>query len=248
LHIDAFWPQSRCREKDCKGDAACAEHPQTGCFIKADAVGYAWEGITQPWLLRQVLGGGNARFIVLLRDPVERLHASFWNYYHYRSKYGATAEGFTAFATEMTGHVQRCLADHALVQCVTTFEALGPSYENVFYHADQVLKGMYSVYMEGWLAAFPRNTFLVLKQEEYVAPGGLKPALEAVVQHLELAAPDEAAWAAMLAEKRTLNASPEQGARGEMAPATRDMLRAFYAPYNHALARLLGDDTWKFGY
>jgi len=211
-------------------------------------VGYGWEGISQPWLLRQALGGGNARFVVLLRDPVERLHAAFWNYHHYRSKYGATEEGFTAFATEMTGHVRRCLESHTEVQCVTSFEAMGPSYENVYYHADQVLKGMYSTFMAGWLAAFPRETFLVLLQEDYVAPGGTKRALEAVVQHLALAEPDEAAWGAMLQEKRTLNASPEQGARGEMSAITRDALRAFYAPYNNALARMLGDDRFRFGY
>ena len=45
----------------------------------------------------------------------------------------------------------------------------GPDYEDVFYHADQLIKGMYSVFMSDWLEAFPREAVLVVRAEDYYA-------------------------------------------------------------------------------
>lgn len=46
--------------------------------------------------------------MIMLRDPTERLHSSFWYYEHYQKKYGATEEGFSEYAAEMVGHFRTC--------------------------------------------------------------------------------------------------------------------------------------------
>ena len=222
------------------------------CYAKSNAVPVGGEaGLTLPWLMRAALGA-NVKHVVLLRDPVERLHAAFYGYHHYGAKYTHTEAGFRAFALEMTGHVANCTASGAYseAQCVTKFESLNPHNENVFYHADQVLKSIYVVYMEGWMAAFPRDDVLVLRLEDWASGrDALRTALQQLLAHLQLAPPDAALWERMLAAPVTRNGGlPEARARPAMEADTRDALRAFYAPYNARLAALLGDDKWRWGY
>jgi hypothetical protein len=46
------------------------------------------------------------------------------------------------------------------------FEAYGPRYEGVFYHADQLIKSMYATFLEGWLQMFGKENVLVLRTED----------------------------------------------------------------------------------
>lgn len=41
--------------------------------------------MTLPYLMRRAMGR-NIRLIVMLRDPVDRLHAAFWAGDHYQKK------------------------------------------------------------------------------------------------------------------------------------------------------------------
>ena len=154
----------------------------------------------------------------------------------------------------MMGHFQRCLDQgHGEFKCVTAFESLGPSYEAVFYHADQILKSLYTVFLEGYLSAFPAKDMLVLRFEDYVGSGGdglaMRTTLARAFKHLALDEPDAATWAAMLSAPVILNGGAQQAARPPMADDTRQMLRAFYKPYNARLAALLGDDPrWLWDY
>ena len=40
-----------------------------------------------------------------------------------------------------------------------------PEFEDVFYHADQLIKSMYSVFARDWLHAFPREALLFVRAE-----------------------------------------------------------------------------------
>ena len=50
----------------------------------------------------------------------------------------------------------------------------------VFFHCDQLFRGMYAVYLERWLRFFPREALLVIKAEDMfrctVGGGGLQHA------------------------------------------------------------------------
>ncbi len=244
---DAF---KLCWETECAQKQPCVDER---CYARAaQQPPGGGANLTLPWLLRAVLGGGNAKLVVLLRDPVERLHAAYFHYFHYQAVYGKHEAGFATFAREMVGHVQRCLAEgHGELACVTAFESLSPENERVFYHADQVLKSLYAPFMEGWLAAFG-DDLLPLRLEDYAREPGARDTLAAVFQHIGLAPPNDAVWLAMLGAQVQLNGGPQpEGAarRGEIEMETRDFLRDFYRPYNRRLSAMLGGDTkWLWGY
>ena len=86
-----------CIASRCYEDALSAWHPITG-----DGT-----ALNTPYLLRLALGA-NVKLVVLLRDPVERLHASFWGGDHYLNKYGKTEAGFAAFARESMAAFANC--------------------------------------------------------------------------------------------------------------------------------------------
>jgi hypothetical protein len=56
------------------------------------------------------------------RYPRARLHAAFWNYEHYRARFGASEDGFAQFATEFMGRFKECAAEHTWDGCAHRFE------------------------------------------------------------------------------------------------------------------------------
>ena len=68
---DACKQEKQCITDKCYAEAAAAYPPLSGGGAR----------LTLPWLMRRATGA-NVRLVVMLRDPVERLHASFWHYDH----------------------------------------------------------------------------------------------------------------------------------------------------------------------
>ena len=173
----------RCRTDRCKTEQPCVEQH---CYSDAAAAAHPLSGgganFTLPWLLRAA-HGEHARFVVMLRDPVERFHAAFWTYDQYMNYYGhfnrtfqpvpgmprATEASFSLYANECLDNVERCLGEgYNERECFEAYEALTPLNEKTFYHLDQLLKSIHSHWMAGWLQAFPRSSFLVLRLEDVV--------------------------------------------------------------------------------
>ncbi len=80
---------TECIRRDCYNASSAAWHPIDGDGGK----------LNTPYLLRLAMGP-NVKLVVILRDPVERLHAAFWGLDHYLMKYGKTEAGFAAFASD----------------------------------------------------------------------------------------------------------------------------------------------------
>ena len=127
-----------CVEQRCYSDAAAVAHPLSGGGVN----------MTIPWLMRAA-HGEHARFVVVLRDPVQRFHASFWTYEHYQNFYGhfnrtfqpveglpkASEASFSAFAIEGVENMERCLSEgFSERECFEAYEALSPRNEKSFYH------------------------------------------------------------------------------------------------------------------
>ena len=281
----------RCRTETCSTEQACVERQ---CYTDAAAVAHPLSGggvnMTLPWLLRAA-HGEHAKFIIMLRDPVERFHAAFWNYEHYQNYYGhfnrtfqpveglprATEASFSSYANECLDNVERCLSEgYSERECFEAYEALTPQNEKSFYHLDQcvrggvksamphltrappllpppcrLLKSMHAHWMAGWLEAFPRTSFLVLRLEDIRASEeGRAAALRAAFAHLDLVPPpSEQALADMAAlPVRRFRNAPRPAGQGEVEAATLTRLRAFFAPHNARLAKMLGDDAFTWGY
>ena len=143
-------------------------------------------GMSVPHLMRYVydIRDENARgdesmasklkFILLLREPAERLHDAFWHYDHYQKHFGASEDGFDQFATEMTNHFKVCESEHSANGCARRFETYHPKFEAVFFHADQLIKNMYSVWIERWFQVFDKEQFLFLRKERKRGKGEKK--------------------------------------------------------------------------
>ncbi len=158
-----------------------------------------------------------ARFIVLLRDPIERA----FSHYHHERRLGTEPLSFEqaidAEPSRLEGEAEK-LRD--------------PAYQSFAYqHQSYVARGRYSEQLEHWFATIgDRERFLVVRAEDLFEDTG--GTFDRVVSFLGLEPfrPSEFAH-------RNLG-----GYADEMEPGTRAGLRAHFAPYNAALSTLLGND------
>lgn len=103
----------------------------------------------------------DSKVVVLMRDPVTRLHSAFWYYgcHHgiYKS-YGMTADGFHRFASEEIDAINHCLHfGKSLRECART----------LFHTSQQLIKGVYAAFAPDWLAAFPADQIMWIRSEDY---------------------------------------------------------------------------------
>ncbi|MEW5313500.1 MAG: hypothetical protein WDW38_005064 [Sanguina aurantia] len=229
--------------------ATCQE---TTCFSSAHQAdlevsrksGIPFDRMHVPLLMRAVYGSRPPRLVVLARNPIQRLHSAYYCYQHYHSKYGRNAQGFLAYVEEQLNAFHKCVSKgHTERECVLYFETYGMEEERVHYHADQIFRGMYSVFLELWLQALPASHIHVVKSEEYFA--NASATIGSVVSFLGLAQPGQEQLQEMLAAGRPRSFTAGMPA---MLPEARAILLKFYKPYNTRLAELLHDPrylTWN---
>ena len=176
------------------------------------------------------------RLIALLRNPVDRLYSAYFYYGHYAARYGASAAGFHDFAVAQVEAYKACPASSTLHTCAV--EGYG--------RAEQLVKGMYAMFLPDYFAAFPREQLLVMRSETY--GDDVEAGLRAALKHIGLEQPDAQRWGPMVSDKRSnsrgSNGRSGGGDAGEMRADTRELLNAFYQPYNEELAKLLDDNSY----
>ncbi|MDD5198727.1 MAG: sulfotransferase [Terrimicrobiaceae bacterium] len=158
----------------------------------------------------------NARLVFLFRDPVVRA----WSDYQMFRKFGTDTADFSTTVRR----AMRWLDEPSVYPLVDA------AARQAWHPARYVLCGWYARALERWLAVFPREQCLFLISEEFFAdPLGTT---RAVLHHIRL--PE--------ADIPPLPVSRE-GCYAESMPAEIEAeLRAFYAPRNRELSRLLGRD------
>jgi len=195
---------------------------------------------TPPFVMR-ALYGERVRLVAALRSPVDRLETSFWVHAHYPRRYGASAEGLHAYVTEQTAAFSECVGEHGARRCAFLFELLDRRYSDVFFHCDQIIRGLYHPFVEDWHAAFGSKALLVLRVEDLIERPA--EARRSLVAFLGGAVSAAAADAAPLPPRSyaALHAESLQAAKAvPMRNDTRRAAEAFYRPFNLALASLLG--------
>ena len=235
-----------------------AEDNVPGCGDRGNAVDPPREkpgghALSVPHLMRAVYGDRDVKIIAVLREPVARLHAAYSHYEHYAERFGAGAAGFDEFVNLFVDAFEECASEHGVEGCAHRFEAYHPKYEAVFYHADQLIKTMYAVFLEGWLAMFGAENVLVLRTEDvfHSDPGVRKTQLRKALDHLGLADVTEEALDAMDACDEECNRddaamATKKFTAGDVNPSTRAKLDAFFAPQLADLAAMLGDEKWRW--
>ncbi|MBI4943187.1 MAG: sulfotransferase [Actinobacteria bacterium] len=156
----------------------------------------------------------DARFVVLLRDPVKRAYSHYWERVDEGVEPLTFEEALAAEPSRLAGEAEKMAAD--------------PYYYSRphDYHTYRE-RGVYAPQLERWFDAVGRERVLVVVSEEMYADP--VPVMNTVFEHLGIdpwPVPKEAHFNNRPAPK--------------IDPATAEELRAFYAPHNAALATLLG--------
>jgi hypothetical protein len=155
-----------------------------------------------------------ARFIVLLRDPVRRAYSHYW---HERDKDRETLDFEAAIAAEPArlGDAEAALADGRIGRSAA------------HQHFSYLARGRYAEQLERWFARFPREQFLVLRFEDLAREPLV--ALNRTLGFLGL----PAAQSVRSDARNTRRYAP-------MSEDTAGRLREYFAPYNQRLEALLG--------
>ena len=122
----------------------------------------------------------------------------------------------------------------------------GPSYEwelsswwqKEYNHSGEFRSGMYALFLKDWLDVFPRQQFLFLRTEDYGADK-LGTLNDQVYPFLNIPKVDGKDRERIETMKNVFQQKYEP-----MFNETREILTAFYQPFNEKLAKLLGDDKW----
>ena len=155
-----------------------------------------------------------ARFIVLLRDPVRRAYSHYW---HERDKDRETLDFEAAIAAEPArlGDAEAALANGRIGRSAA------------HQHFSYLARGRYAEQLERWFARFPREQFLVLRFEDLAREPLV--VLNRTLGFLGL----PAAQSVRSDARNTRRYAP-------MGEDTAGRLREYFAPYNQRLEALLG--------
>nr|XP_057918696.1 carbohydrate sulfotransferase 15-like [Doryrhamphus excisus]XP_057918697.1 carbohydrate sulfotransferase 15-like [Doryrhamphus excisus]XP_057918698.1 carbohydrate sulfotransferase 15-like [Doryrhamphus excisus]XP_057918699.1 carbohydrate sulfotransferase 15-like [Doryrhamphus excisus]XP_057918700.1 carbohydrate sulfotransferase 15-like [Doryrhamphus excisus]XP_057918701.1 carbohydrate sulfotransferase 15-like [Doryrhamphus excisus]XP_057918702.1 carbohydrate sulfotransferase 15-like [Doryr len=177
----------------------------------------------------------DARFIVMLRDPVERLYSDYL-YFGIANK---SAEDFHEKVSESLQLFEGCLAEYTMRSCV-----YNATVNNAMPVRLQV--GLYIVYLLDWLSIFSREQILVLRLEDHAS--NRKYTMHQVFQFLNLGPLTKQMESDITESPASNTRRPADKNLGPMLPITKDILRHFYTPFNQKLAQVLHNDSflWDF--
>ena len=188
--------------------------------------------VTLPHVMRWLQP--NVRLVAMLREPGSRYYSAYRYYnkrYRIYEKFGPTgAHAFHKMVDDDIRHWSDCREDGSTARRCA---------RKLFSQAEQLIKGLYAIFLESWLSAFPPSQLLIIRLEDYERD--LEAHLANVLTFLRLEQPSGRDWNRMLANPRA-----NRQARGEpMLENTRDVLRVFYTEHNEHLANLLGDPGYR---
>ena len=187
----------------------------------------------------------SVKFIVLMRNPVSRLYS----HYNMWSPYRGFKVGPQDFHTRVVPSLQwwrNCTAILPERNClygsppeVKPVEwELSSWWQKEYNHSGEFRSGMYALFLKDWLDVFPRQQFLFLRTEDYGADK-LGTLNDQVYPFLNIPKVDGKDRERIETMKNVFQQKYEP-----MFNETREILTAFYQPFNEKLAKLLGDDKW----
>ncbi|GIL59026.1 hypothetical protein Vafri_13998 [Volvox africanus] len=193
--------------------------------INATLAQYLWEAT--PW----------SRYIVMFRDPVTRYRSAFF-YYRNKALGKPSDQEFLDRVQQDISDWEKCLAENSKLYCLKA------------YHPQQLVKGMYAEFLDGWLSVWPRDRFLFMRTEDYKAAPVEHVTASIKFLGLRDLTQGEMGKIVDLEAKNTQSSKygDNKADSKELAKAYQ-ILKDFYRPFNQALSKAFGDDPrWLWGY
>lgn len=206
-----------------------------------------WEtpygGVMVPELVHAVQPG--AKFVLMIRDPAERLYSDYI-YFSYRTlfnknpatqQYKYNPAGFHVAVEQSLKEMRRCLDTHPSRLCAWEQRRYRP--------VTQIQLGMYSEFLETWRRYFADEQFLVVRQEDLSDTP--REFFDQVTDFLEL---DRLTDVQLFGKDgaKVKQSNVRSGKRKGMLDKTRALLDEFYAPFNHKLAKMVGNPKLDYSF
>ena len=218
------------------------------------------EGITNyclvPAVLPQVLP--NAKYIVVLRNPVDMLYSAFWfsfSTYNVKLNRDKQLQGPGAFhnkAMEKIAIFKNCSNFLPIDKCMEELcpKVAGQSGMPNPYGRVRLEAGFYYLYIRRWLSVVPRKQFFVFTIEELQENASLSRMANKLSDFLGLGLHVHSDDALRNTQDSTGcdNVQSQYDYHHDpllqMRDDTRELLNNFFMPYNMELAKLLEDDKF----
>ena len=201
-----------------------------------------------PLILSQLLP--ESKFIVILRNPVQRSWSAFWNFcseFNRWEKKGISQlyieEGPAIFHNNTADSIkifQDCLDNESnfILDCVHSAMARNPVKDGRC-SSGRIGMSLYYYHIATWLSVFPRKQFLFLRMEDLKRDEA--GTMKGVWEFLGLDPPKHSYRADVHREVYEKFKHAEYQNIFQMLPETKKMLKEFYRPFNEKLASLLND-------
>lgn len=250
-----YWPcKAKCvREKACEKSyyqremwpckqAALAAHDRA--VLLPTTASTPALNVTPPYLLRAFYGA-RLKLLACVRSPIDRLRHAFYTHPHYAKRYGQGAAGLHAYVMEQRAGWQACVRSYGAKRCAIHFEQLGAAQDGVFFHADQLIRGMYAPFVADFLGAFPESQLLVVRTEDFIDKR--QPLLNRIWRHLGVEPLDFENGSVPPALVRVQRRLPTDywtwtKQKGPILPETTLVLKELYRPFNQELRAMLAKE------
>ena len=205
-----------------------------------------------PAVISRVLP--NAKFIVIMRNPVTRLYSHFMyscKLHHGRVKnwpIQVKLNGTRLFHEQVTKDVaafNECLKRMSAFECVgsSISQSMGTQESATCGKVHHRLAiGLYAVHIKKWLQFFPQENFLFLKMEDLTKDA--HETTSRITNFLDLSplSEEDVGVNDVFGRENTLNDKSHDFQ--QMEQRTKSLLDDFYRPFNEALAALLNDNRY----
>lgn len=212
--------------------------------------------ILTPFQIQHIIP--TSKFVVILRDPVERLYSSY-NYFallsrtpgtfnqsrserHENSFLKKSPEDFHAKVTEAITWFYNCTKAFPGSPTCFFWNEGEAEIDNFINHLQM---GFYGPTLLTWLKAFPLKSFKFVKLEEYSKNKIV--ILNEILDFLDLPQVSPV-MKLRLNQTGIRNAGQQKEQHGPMLEKTRKMLTQFYQPFNEILAKLLQDNRFLYSH
>ncbi|KAK2149767.1 hypothetical protein LSH36_437g02102 [Paralvinella palmiformis] len=175
------------------------------------------------------------KFIVLLRDPVERAFSHYRFFQAMEKDINTQINDFHSNVNRTIRLLEECTKLKTTKQCIHDRTLVPKSIHT------SITVGLYSIHIREWLNVFPREQFLFLKSEDYF--DSREQAIKDTIEFLGLDL--EGKDLSSIEDFSIINVNT---VKTNMRPDTLRLLKNFFKSYNQDLVNLLQDDRFNWGY